>query len=160
MKRLAVVLILLLAFAGLADSAYITQHEVAGTPLICDIANLSGCNIVAASPYSHLFGIPLAEYGILFYGIVFALALLELFIYDRLLRRALQGLAIVGVIASAFFVLIQFFVIGALCIYRLASALIALCIFIAAGFIEPLAAGDTRPPSVPPPPAPFRMPPA
>ena len=60
MKRIGVVFILIFAFFGLADSSYLAQHELSGEPLICDIQNLSGCNIVTASQYSRLFGIPLA----------------------------------------------------------------------------------------------------
>lgn len=138
MKRASVLLILVLALGGLADSAYIAQHERSGTPLICDIENLSGCNTVVASPYSYLFGIPLAEYGILFYAIVFVLAALELAIFDRLLRRALQGISFIGVLASAYFTFVQVYFIDAFCIYCLASALIAVLILILSTFIEPI----------------------
>ncbi|HEY4501158.1 MAG TPA: vitamin K epoxide reductase family protein, partial [Candidatus Paceibacterota bacterium] len=126
MKRMGVVFILVFAFLGLADSAYLAQHEIDGTPLICNIQNLSGCNIVAASEYSRLFGIPLAEYGVLFYSILFVLAALELVILSHLLRRVLQIISLIGVIASVYFTSVQVFVIGAFCIYCLASAIIAL----------------------------------
>lgn len=138
MKRTGVVLILILAFCGLVDSAYIALHEMSGTPLICDINNLSGCNTVVASPYSYLFGIPLAEYGILFYSIIFVLAALELVVFDQLLRRVLQGVSLIGVIASAYFTLVQIFLIKAFCVYCLASALIAVFILILSTFIEPI----------------------
>lgn len=137
MKRAGVLLILVLALSGLADSAYIAQHERSGTPLICDIENLSGCNTVVASPYSYLFGIPLAEYGILFYAIVFVLAALEFIIFDQLLRRALQAISFIGVLASAYFTFVQVYFIDAFCIYCLASALIALLILILTFVIEP-----------------------
>lgn len=163
-KRVGVVLILLFAFFGIADSAYLAQHELSGAPLICNIEYLSGCNVVAQSPYSHLLGIPLAEYGILFYAIVFVLAALELVIFDRILRRALQGLAAIGVLASICFTLLQVLVIGALCIYCLTSAIIALLIFVFATFIEPLRALEKSAPPVHEParstPPPFRMPPS
>lgn len=150
MKRAGVILILFLAFCGLADSAYLTQHETTNTPLICNIQNLSGCNTVAQSPYSKVLGIPLAEYGILFYAIVFVLAALELVIFDRLLRRVLQALAAFGILSSLYFTFLQIFVIGALCIYCLGSAVIALLIMITAGFIEPLRKNVFEAPSEPP----------
>ncbi len=147
MKRLAVVLILLFAFAGLADSTYLARHEASGAPLECTIANLSGCNIVAQSPYSSVLGTPLAEYGVFFYAILFALAALELVLVDRLLRRVLQALAIFGIVASLYFVGIQVFVIRALCVYCLGSAVLTLLILVCASLIEPitrapLVAGD------------------
>lgn len=138
MKRIGVVGILILAFCGVANAAYIAQSRISGTPLLCDIQNLSGCNIVANSQYSQLFGIPLAEYGVLFYGILFALAALELVLFDRFLRRVLQGVSLVGVLASLYFTGVQVFFIGAFCIYCLASSLIALLILILASLIEPL----------------------
>lgn len=161
MKRLSVVCILVLAFCGLADSAYLAEHEASGTPLLCTIQNLSGCNVVAASQYSRFFGIPLAEFGVLFYSIIFVLAALELVIFDRLLRRILQIASLVGVVASLYFTLVQIFLIGAFCVYCLASTLIALLILILASLIEPI---KRRPRSVPPPspsaPPRFSMPPA
>ena len=137
-QRMGVVAIAILAFFGLADSAYLAQSALSGTPLLCNIQNLSGCNIVASSQYSHIFGIPLAEFGVLFYSIVFVLAALEIVLFDQLLRRALQVLAFLGVIASLYFTFIQAFVIEAFCIYCLASALITLLIFILASMIEPI----------------------
>ncbi len=138
MKRLGVVAILLLSFFGLADSMYLAQHEMNGTPLICDIQNLTGCNIVASSEYSNLFGIPLADFGILFYSIIFVLAMLELVLFDQLLRRTLQGVAFVGVLSSIYFTIVQVFFIGAICIYCSASAVAALGILILATLIEPI----------------------
>ncbi len=162
MKRWGVLLILFLAFCGLADSAYVAQHEATNTPLICNIGSLTGCNVVAQSPYSKLFGIPLAEYGILFYALLFVLAALELAVYDRLLRRVLQAGALFGIVASIYFVFLQVFVIGALCVYCLGSAVIMLLILVSAGFIEPLPKGAAlhapeQPPHERPP---LSMPPA
>jgi uncharacterized membrane protein len=150
MKRACVVLILILAFLGLADSIYLAQHALNGAPLLCTIQNLSDCNVVATSPYSRIFGIPIAELGVLFYGIMFVLAALELVIYDQLLRRVLQVLALTGILTSLYFTLIQRFVIDAFCIYCLASTLIALTIFILASFIEPIKRRTTPPVSLAP----------
>lgn len=138
MKRFAVAAILFLAFCGLADSAYITQQEIAGAPLLCNIENLSGCNIVAQSPYAHVFGISLSEYGMLFYGVIFFLAAVELALYRRALRRLLQVAAVVGVLCSLYFTFLQVFVINALCVYCLASAIISVVLLILAGYIEPV----------------------
>lgn len=138
MKRMGVVLILFLAFCGLADSAYLAQHEASGSPLLCNIQNLSGCNIVANSQYSHIFGIPTAEFGVLFYSIMFVLAALELVVFDQLLRRVLQGFALIGLLISIFSTFVQIFFIQALCVYCLASAVITVIIFVLATLIEPI----------------------
>ncbi len=161
MKRIGVVSILTLAFFGIADSAYLAEHSANGTPLICNIQNLSGCNIVAASQYSRVFGIPIAEFGVVFYSIVFVLAALELVIFDRLLRRILQALALIGLVISIFSIIVQVFVINASCVYCLASAFITIIIFILASFIEPINKTARQIPSSPPPPSShLPMPPA
>jgi uncharacterized membrane protein len=145
MRRAAIWLILLAAFCGIANSSYIAQSESSGTPLICNIAGFSGCNIVAQSPYSHLFGISLAEYGLAFFSLLFVLAAVELAARNLPLRRAIQGLGLLGLLASVVFEAIQFFIIGALCIYCAASAVLALLIFIFACFVEPLRASYAPP---------------
>lgn len=138
MKRTGVVLILVLAFFGLADSFYLAQNALNGTSLLCTAQGLSDCNTVATSQYSRLFGVSLAELGVLFYSIVFVLAALEIVIFDQLLRRVLQALSLIGILFSLYFTFIQKFVIGAFCTYCLVSTLIALLIFILASLIEPI----------------------
>ena len=138
MKRFGVVLILFLAFCGLADSAYLAKNEVAGTPLTCTVQGLTDCDAVATSSYARVFGVPIAEYGMLFYGALFVLAALELVLFERLLRRVLRALALVGVLASLYFIFVQVVFIKALCIYCDVSAVITLIIFIFTLLIEPV----------------------
>ncbi len=154
MKRIGVVLILVFAFCGLADSAYLTQHAISGTPLLCNVQGLDGCNVVATSPYSYLFGIPLAEYGIVFYGVLFILAALELALFDRMLRRIIQAVAIAGMLASLYFMALQIFAIHAFCMYCSFSALLSLLALIFAILIEPM----RRTVSIPQPPFPMKSP--
>jgi len=138
MKRAGVALILFFAFLGLSDSIYLAQTEAGNTPLICNVENLSGCNVVATSQYSHFLGISIAEYGVLFYAFIFVIAALELVVFDRFLRRVLQGSSLIGVIASTYLTFLEIFVIHALCIYCLVSAAIALIILVFASLIEPM----------------------
>ena len=137
MKRKVIMVILILAFCGLSDSIYIAQRESINAPLLCDANNLSGCNIVAASQYSHLFGISFAEYGIAFYVFIFVMAALGLVAYHRLMPRLLQLVSAIGVAASIYLTYIELFVIHAICIYCFASALMVLGIFIFASFLAP-----------------------
>jgi uncharacterized membrane protein len=125
-----VILIALLSLAGLADATYLLQHVESGTPLLCTIGNLSGCNIVTTSQYSSLFGIPVAGYGALFYGFLFVLAALELCMFDRVLRRTFVWVSGTGLLVAIYLTGIQFFVIKASCVYCLASSVITLLIFI------------------------------
>ncbi len=82
--------------------------------------------------------------------IAFVLAALELVLYDKLLRRVLQALAALGILASLYFTFLQVFIIGALCVYCLGSALTTTLIFIFACFIEPVPRLKKAPPPRPP----------
>lgn len=164
MKRIWVVGIIVLAFAGLADSFYLAEHEVSGTPLICNVQNLTGCNIVANSEYSHIFGIPVANVSVVLYSIIFIFAILELVLFDRILRRVIQGGAVIGLVISIISAFIQVFIIHALCIYCLASGVISILIFACASRIEPLRINGRQREPVPSSPSivkdPLSMPPA
>jgi len=138
LKRYAVWGIVLFAFCGIAVSTYIAQSEMQGAPLICDIESLAGCNEVVTSEYANLLGISLAQWGLLFYSLVFVLAAFELFLVNQMLRHTLQALAVAGAIVSLYGLVTQVFIIQALCIYCLASVAAAIGIFVCATLIEPI----------------------
>jgi uncharacterized membrane protein len=119
--------LLILAFLGLADSAYLAHAALTNTALVCNIAGLDGCNVVAQSAYSHIFGIPLGVYGVAFYGLLFILGAM-LYVANR--RSVYLGT--IGLIASIIFMGLQLFVIKTLCVYCLGSAIISLLVFIVA----------------------------
>jgi len=124
-QNLLLALVIGLAFLGLADAWYLAQSAYTGVALTCNIGGLDGCNTVAQSPYAHLFGIPLGVYGAAFYAIVFILAAVALAQPGLHARRGLFLLGVLGAAASVVFLLIQFFLIKALCIYCIGSAVIA-----------------------------------
>jgi len=128
-------LTLVFSFLGIADAWYLTQSAYAGTPLTCDITGLDGCNTVAQSAYSHLFGYPLALYGVFFFGFLFVLAALSFFMPRRAVYLGLYGFGIAGLAASIVFVGIQVFLIQAICIYCLGSAALSLLVFACAHVI-------------------------
>lgn len=128
-RNVLITIILVLAFIGIADSWYLAESAFTGAALTCNIgAGLDGCNTVAQSPYSHLFGIPLAAYGFVFYCLTFVLSAVMLAAPALSLRRALYILSVIGAIASVIFIAIQGFLIHALCVYCLVSALISFVI--------------------------------
>ena len=111
--RGATLAILILSFLGLADAWYLGDAALTGTQISCNTLVLSGCNIVAASKYSHLFGIPLGVYGALFYAAVFMLAALALVMPDRRTHIWLFFLTIAGALISLVLATIQATVIHA-----------------------------------------------
>lgn len=131
-RNFLLALVFALSFFGIADSWYLYQSAMTDTALSCDIgAGLDGCNIVAQSPYSYLFGVPLALYGVGFFALVFALAAALTLFQTRPLYRSLFWLSVFGTGASIVFLYIQFSLIKALCIYCIASASIVALLLLA-----------------------------
>lgn len=119
-------LVMLLAFVGLADSWYLAQSAMEGSELSCSIgAGLDGCNIVAESEYSRVLGIPLALYGVGFYGLAFVVGALLFVRRERILHQVLLALGGFGFLASLYFLFLQLFVIRATCVYCLLSLVVA-----------------------------------
>lgn len=117
------ILLVLLAFFGIADAWYLTASALTDTALSCDLgAVLDGCNIVAKSEYSKIMGVPLAAFGVLFYSLMFVAAGLLFVFKNYLLDRALFWFVTIGALASIAFLFLQFVFIKALCIYCIASA--------------------------------------
>jgi uncharacterized membrane protein len=123
------IVLVLLAFVGIADSVYLAESAMTDTALVCDISGFDGCNVVAQSPYAHLFEIPLGVYGVVFYFALLLLLGLVKYAPRRLWYQLLMGVSAVGVIASLYFLAIQFFLIQATCIYCLVSALVTFVTF-------------------------------
>ena len=118
-------LMMALALIGLADAAYLTDMAFAGKNLVCNIEGLDGCNTVAQSAYSWVLGFPLAFYGVIFYFLFLAVLLLRKHMTRGWYRTILLVLALAGVAFSTYFVYLQQFVIQALCVYCLGSALLS-----------------------------------
>lgn len=122
-KNLLFAALIALSLIGLADSWYLASSAATQTPLVCDIgAGLDGCNQVAESPYSRVFGIPLADFGLLFYGTALLASLLAWKVSSVWTRRVLLSVTFVGAAASVYFVTLQIFIIKAYCVYCLISA--------------------------------------
>ena len=121
-------LILLLGFLGFIDTLYLTYEYFAGTPVNCSILN--GCDKVLTSSYSSILGVPLALIGTLYYLLVLALMAAYLGQKNKAVIKYLLGLTSLGFIISLFLVYLQFFVLKALCLYCMISALSSTLLFI------------------------------
>jgi uncharacterized membrane protein len=109
---------LILAFLdviGLAIAAYLTVVEVSGGVPVC--GPIKGCEEVARSEYSRIGGIPVAVFGVGLSLLLLTLALAwwKTNLYALLLAH--YGLSLAGVIFEAYFIYLQVFVIGAVCIW-------------------------------------------
>lgn len=117
-------ILVVLALLGLVDSWYLAQSAATQTDLVCDIQGLDGCNIVAQSEYSNIFGIPLADFGLLFYALLLGSVLVSVRFDRPWFYTWLLILTGAGSLASVYFVYVQLGMIGAICIYCVASAII------------------------------------
>jgi uncharacterized membrane protein len=111
----------LLALAGTAISGYLSVVRATGGNAVCDPSH--GCDVVAASPYAVILGIPVAYLGLAFSIVLVALAATW---WLRADRRALQGawaLLLLGTFFVAYLTFLELFVIKAVCIWCAAFAL-------------------------------------
>ena len=132
-----------IAFIGLMDATYLTAEHYSGVGINCVI--FTGCDQVANSEYSILFGIPVALYGVAYYfGILFvSLLYIDLSrdhihpIASKIIRttkilnpKLLPIYTLVGFVMSLRFVYLQIAVIQAVCTYCMVSVLTSTLLFI------------------------------
>ena len=120
-----------LAVIGMAIGAYLTYVKYSGGVAVC--AGIGDCELVQSSRYSEFLGIPIALLGMLAY-----LAILFLWKWgrnpDALLAEyvplALFGLALVGLLYSAYLTYVEVFLLRAVCPWCVASAVDIAIIFV------------------------------
>lgn len=128
------------SFLGFLDASYLTIKNFMGTPLPCSI--LRGCEEVTGSQYSMIGRVPVALLGAIYYVSILVLIILYLrkknnslvnsdknISVDDGLLRLIAYLTIVGMLASLWFVFLQIFVIKAICLYCMFSALTSSILF-------------------------------
>lgn len=127
-SKILSILVIVLALIGFIDAAYITaEHYLERIPP-CSV--LKGCETVLTSKYAAMWGIPVALVGAIYYGTVFILAINYFQNKKRELMTWVNRLTGLGLLASAGFVYLQVFVIEALCLYCIISAITTASIFI------------------------------
>lgn len=124
---------LIVALLGIINASYLAYAAFAGEAPTC-LLN-SGCDIVAASPYSRVFGIPLALFGVFFYSIIAGFSAWGMAVKHAPIERYLLALTSLGFLLSLYFLYLQAFVIHAYCEYCLFSlfdstALLGISVFV------------------------------
>ena len=105
---------------GLAVSLYLTYAYVIAHRIAC-IGG--GCEIVASSPYSRIFGIPQPIMGIVFYT-----SLILLYI-ARDLRKFIPLIVSIGAIYSVYLTWVEVSILHAICMWCMISAICTWALF-------------------------------
>jgi uncharacterized membrane protein len=116
----------ILALIGLGVAGYLTYVEIQLAEAFC--GPVGDCNAVQSSPYSRLFGlIPIGVLGVVVYVVLLIVWLWGWFSDHRWSRyafRVIFVLALVGTLFSIYLTYLELFVIKAVCMWCLASAVI------------------------------------
>ena len=119
----------ILAVIGLGVAGYLAYVETQLVEAIC--GPVGDCNAVQSSTYARLFDIPIGIIGLGGY-----LAILGAWVWGRngntTARWLLFGMAAIGVAFSTYLTYLELFVIEAVCLWCLSSAVIMLLILLAA----------------------------
>ncbi|MGD0006968.1 MAG: thioredoxin domain-containing protein [Terriglobia bacterium] len=124
-------LLLALPLLGLFDSLYLLWvYTSPSRPMVC---LGSGCDAVRASSYAHLFGLPLPAFGVASYALLGLLIFAEVLVSPRLgraIQYAVAGISCGGFLFSIYLTSLAEFVIHALCVWCVVSALVVTGIFV------------------------------
>ena len=122
---------LLLAIAGFVDACYLFWIKISQNQALCFIHS-GDCFSVNNSKYSEIFGIPVSVFGALTY-----LAICIIFLVDSKSAFMMEngsllifGIALVGVMFSAYLTYIEIAVLRTICPFCVISAIIILLIFV------------------------------
>ncbi|MGH7331676.1 MAG: vitamin K epoxide reductase family protein [Candidatus Rokuibacteriota bacterium] len=134
-------LTVVLAAVGVLVSAYLGVVKLGGgSALMCQAGG--GCDIVQASRYATILGVPTALWGTAFYVAVGVLGALG---FSPPRWQWTLTLAVAGATFSLYLTFVSLFVIGAACVYCLASTVVALLLVGAILWRRPRSAGRRTP---------------
>lgn len=120
------IVIPILSLIGLGASIYLTYIELTHTRAIC--GPVGDCNAVQTSPYAKLFGfLPIGLLGAIGYIGILAAWMWQRVrndVISKIAGPAMYGMALFGTLFSIYLTYLELFVIHAVCIWCLSSALI------------------------------------
>ena len=116
------------SFIGFLDATFLAVKFFLHEPVRCSL--LEGCATVTSSAYAHLGPVPVALLGTIYYLAMFILSVHYLDTHDARRFLLTTKLAILGFCASLWFVALQIFIIQAICIYCMLSAISSTTLFI------------------------------
>lgn len=125
------------ALMGLFASGYLFYTYVTGARIACIV--VSGCDVIRASAWAWVMGVPRPLLGVVFYSFVFGLLVLRTTThrFNSLLRFATLAAAIIGFIESGILFFIQWLDLRAFCFWCLLSGIASSLLLFFALFDRP-----------------------
>ncbi len=122
---------IVLAFLGLLVAGYLSYAELSGTSTVCPEGGFVNCDLVQSSAYAYLFGIPVSVLGVLGYLAILAVLVAESLMPDlsELSTMAFFAMALIGTLFSAYLTYVELFILHAICIWCVASAILMTALF-------------------------------
>jgi uncharacterized membrane protein len=140
---------LVLSLAGLGVSIYLTIVELAPAALVCSSTGIVNCENVLHSAQGHIFGIPVAYFGLAFY--VYLVPLNSPWAWRRkelFVQRLRLASIIVGILFVLYLVYAELIEIGNICIWCTSVHIVTFLLFVLivfdATFRRPPIAGATQ----------------
>ena len=124
--KVVVIAFLVLSAIGFLDATYLTVEHYKGSVPPCAI---QGCEIVLMSGQSVIVGVPVALLGAIYYLAILIMSIAFLESKNISILRVASYLTIIGIVASAYFVYLQLFVIQQICQYCMISAITSTALF-------------------------------
>jgi uncharacterized membrane protein len=128
-RKWAIVAVIAAAI-GLLDAVYLAASHYRGIAPECSLLN--GCEQVTASVYATMFGVPIALFGALYYLFALVLLFLALEFGSRRAVLLLLGASSAAFLFSLWLVFAQLFLLKAVCLYCVLSALTSTIVFVSA----------------------------
>lgn len=123
-------LVFILSLLGFAVSAFLFYEYTFSGAVLCPVGR--GCDIVRASPYAYIFGIPIPLLGLVFYLAMAILSVVHSHDFPTKLVRKLQLLVgFSGVGFGIYLTYLEAYVIKAFCFWCVTSFIISLAIITA-----------------------------
>ncbi|MDP2728284.1 MAG: vitamin K epoxide reductase family protein [Dehalococcoidia bacterium] len=111
----------ILSILGVGVSSYLLWVRVGGSEALC--TGFGGCDLVNASRYAVVGGIPVSLIGLIGYLVILVLSLWRARNGPWVLSALIFGMALAGFLYSAYLTYLELFVILAVCPWCVASAL-------------------------------------
>lgn len=114
---------ILLAAGGMAIASYLTVVHFADEPIVC--SSIGDCELVNGSTYADVAGVPVATMGAVAYAAMLLLSAAALLRREPLLVLGAWAVAVGSFAFSMYLTYIELFVLDAICVWCVGSAVIA-----------------------------------